>query len=58
MATPLQTAVFRLTPEQIGWLDRHNDQGLSRSAALRLVLQQAIEQDRATRGKARPSTNP
>ena len=33
----------QFTPEQLAWLDSHRPSGLSRSAALRLVVQHAID---------------
>lgn len=37
---------LRLTPQQLRWLDAWRGQTLSRSAAIRLLLDQAIEINR------------
>ena len=45
-----------LTAAQLAWLDRFTQDGsLSRSAAIRLVLQQAMEQDDAPQPRRRRS---
>ena len=46
-----------LTSAQLAWLDRFTQDGsLSRSAAIRLVLQQAMEQDDAPQPRRRPTS--
>lgn len=44
LAHPLSV---QFTPEQLAWLDRYKPMGLSRSAALRLLVHEAMRQERA-----------
>jgi metal-responsive CopG/Arc/MetJ family transcriptional regulator len=55
MASPRQPVSVVLTAAQLAWLDRFTQDGsLSRSAAIRLVLQQAMEQDTQQGRRRRP----
>lgn len=38
-----QPLSIQLTPEQLAWIDAHKPIGLSRSATLRLVVQEAMK---------------
>ncbi len=50
MPSTRQPVSVVLTSAQLAWLDRFTQDGsLSRSAAIRLVLQQAMEQDQPQR---------
>jgi metal-responsive CopG/Arc/MetJ family transcriptional regulator len=55
MASPRTPVSVVLTAAQLAWLDRFTADGsLSRSAAIRLVLQQAMEQDSQQSRRRRP----
>lgn len=56
MPSTRQPVSVVLTSAQLAWLDRFTQDGsLSRSAAIRLVLQQAMEQDGQQRRRRQPS---
>lgn len=57
MPSTRQPVSVVLTSAQLAWLDRFTQDGsLSRSAAIRLVLQQAMEQDGAQPRRRRSIT--
>ena len=56
MPSSRQPVSVVLTSAQLAWLDRFTQDGsLSRSAAIRLVLQQAMEQEQTQR-RRRPAS--